>query len=132
MYRALKDKSIEELTEEWWRLRGKIDGPANDGRLTAGSSAQLDAWCDDLEAVETELKARGAPVPATPPESYLAEIDGGRHHVLFEIERLLGNDRHTPTLSTVEALKRVAEGKANEGDRALLASLRPPIPVTGP
>jgi hypothetical protein len=54
----LKDLSLEQLQEERKSFQAKIDGPENDGRLTAGSSAALDFWSDMVEEIDAEIKER--------------------------------------------------------------------------
>lgn len=52
-------KSTEDLLQSYLYWRSKIDGPENDGRLSTGSSAQLDFWADNAHAIGETLRARG-------------------------------------------------------------------------
>jgi len=60
--KQLKDASEQELREEFERRR--LSAENNDGRLTFGSSAQLDYDYDVMAEIEKELKARGSEAPA--------------------------------------------------------------------
>lgn len=53
----------QDLLSERARLREKIDGPENDGRLTIGSSATLDMWMDEVEEIDKELQRRSKAWP---------------------------------------------------------------------
>jgi hypothetical protein len=52
----LKSETTEQLLTLRKELVSKIN--ANDGRLTAGSSMDLDHWLDQLEETESELFSR--------------------------------------------------------------------------
>ena len=54
-----KEMSTLQLYVERRRCKAWIDGPENDGRLTSGSSAQLDYYFDEIEAIDRELARRG-------------------------------------------------------------------------
>ncbi len=47
-----------ELWAERQKFQAWIDGPENDGRLTSGSSAQLDYCSDMVEDIDAELERR--------------------------------------------------------------------------
>jgi hypothetical protein len=48
----------DELRAERQKFQDWIDGPENDGRLTAGSSAYLDYCLDVVEEIDAELERR--------------------------------------------------------------------------
>lgn len=61
------DASPEELSDEqllaaraFWK--GKINGPENDGRLTADSSAWLDIWMDKVATLNEVIEHRNASI----------------------------------------------------------------------
>ncbi len=56
----LKDMTSEELVAERKKFQDKIDGPENDGRVTAGGSHSLDYWMDMTEEIDNELLSRAA------------------------------------------------------------------------
>lgn len=54
--KLLKDCTNEDLSDKLDHVRRKIEN--NDGRLTVGSSYELDDLLDQLEYIENELRLR--------------------------------------------------------------------------
>ncbi len=50
--------SLEQLHTELKKFEDKINGPENDGRITANGSASLDYWMDMVEEIKEELQIR--------------------------------------------------------------------------
>ncbi len=55
----IQDLSEEQLRKEKKKNQDWINSDVNDGRLTTGSSAQLDYAWDMIEDIDKELKHRG-------------------------------------------------------------------------
>lgn len=58
MSNQYKKMNIEELTQHRKEFQAKIDGPENDGRITADGSADLDYWMDMVEELTAEINSR--------------------------------------------------------------------------
>jgi len=56
-----KDFTIEQLVIERKIRQDWIDGDENDGRLSTGSSAQLDMYCDEIDEINEMLIRKGVP-----------------------------------------------------------------------
>ena len=54
----LKTMTVEELEQKQDEFQAKIDGPENNGRITANGSADLDLWMDTVASIEDELALR--------------------------------------------------------------------------
>ena len=50
--------NLDELAKARKEFQDKIDGPENDGRLTADGSADLDYWMEMVEELTVEIDKR--------------------------------------------------------------------------
>lgn len=52
--------TTEQLYKERNKYQAKIDGPENDGRLTANGSMDLDHWFDMVDDLTAEIEKRAS------------------------------------------------------------------------
>ena len=58
MSHKYENMDLQQLAEARKGFQDKIDGPENDGRTTAGGSANLDYWMDMVEELTIEINKR--------------------------------------------------------------------------
>lgn len=55
-----KRYTIRRLYSERKNIQAKIDGPENDGRITASGSNWLDHWMNTIDEINEEIKRRNS------------------------------------------------------------------------